>query len=952
LLACDPTVGIVGGKTPRRRPLPLDEDRYDEALAAAASPEQRLMLALTVAHAARRPALRHLTLDDLDLANRRITIGGHTRPLDELTRRLLLAWLDERHARFPHTANRHLFVSKQTTHETGPVSDWWCYLRFRGLSVTLEQMRIDRQLDEALAGRGDPLHLAAVFGVSELTAMHYATAARALLAGNLEQPVERAGAPAVSRRNDTLSPFLPAGENPPGRQAGGVSMTLSNEKLTELERRLWQAASAGAEVDLPPAEHNLDPAGGASWNADRMVRAELLVKLLTGAFAPPETPRARAVKLCGARITGTLDLEAATLICPLRLDDCFFEEPVKLREAQAPMVRLSGCHVPSLDADQLETRNNLVLNEGFTARGGVTLAGARIGGQLVLDGAYLSNPDGPALDADGLRTEEGVFCRGLTARGEVRLPGAHIGRTVEFDGATLANPGGTALHADGLRTGGDVFCRGLTVGGEVRLMGASIGGMLDFTRASLARPNKEGTEYAKVTEDREDTENIWALSADQLTVEGNMKCADGFRAQGQVNLTGAHIGGKLVLNGAYLHSEEWWALNAEGLYVKGDMLCGAGADHEKFQAQGGVSIAGARIGGTLRFSHADITRGQWEALLADGLTVERDMQCGAEFTARGEVALVGARIGGGLSFTDATLDNPGGQALSADGITVEREAQCGERFTARGEVRLPRAQIGKQLSFTKARLSEGFIVPDRYGDSRYERTLQLQDLRVPVLFLKFGQPPAGTVDLVGAHVGVLVDEQNSWAAATRLLGFTYDALEGKNESNKKIGVKARLGWLTRDQDGYSLQPYEQLAAVYRRTGHEDEARRVAIEKQRRRRSTLNPLGRAWNWLLYLTVGYGYRTWQAAVWLLGLLLVGTWVFDRAYPASMVPAKQPVPPFHSLVYTLDVLLPIVDLGQQSAWQPRGIALRWSWVLIGAGWVLTTAVVAGLTAILKRD
>jgi integrase len=158
-----------------------------------------------------RPALRHLTLDDLDLANRRITIGGHTRPLDQLTHRLLLAWLAERHVRFPRTANRHLFVSKQTTHETGPVSDWWCYLRFRGLSVTLEQMRIDRQLDEALAGGGDPLHLAAVFGISELTAMHYAAAARALLAGNLEQQGQRADAPAFSRRN------------PGGVRGGGAS---------------------------------------------------------------------------------------------------------------------------------------------------------------------------------------------------------------------------------------------------------------------------------------------------------------------------------------------------------------------------------------------------------------------------------------------------------------------------------------------------------------------------------------------------------------------------------------------------------------------------------------------------------------------------------------------------------------------------------------------------------
>jgi hypothetical protein len=32
--------------------------------------------------------------------------------------------------------------------------------------------------------------------------------------------------------------------------------------------------------------------------------------------------------------------------------------------------------------------------------------------------------------------------------------------------------------------------------------------------------------------------------------------------------------------------------------------------------------------------------------------------------------------------------------------------------------------------------------------------------------------------------------------------------------------------------------------------------------------------------------------------------------------------------------------------------GWAIYWSWAVIAAGWVLSTAVVAGLTGILKRD
>jgi hypothetical protein len=127
---------------------------------------------------------------------------------------------------------------------------------------------------------------------------------------------------------------------------------------------------------------------------------------------------------------------------------------------------------------------------------------------------------------------------------------------------------------------------------------------------------------------------------------------------------------------------------------------------------------------------------------------------------------------------------------------------------------------------------------------------------------------------------------------------------------------------------------------------------VGIAKQWRRRRELNPLGKIWNWLLYLTVGYGYRTWLAALWLTALLAIGTAVFTNAYPTHLRSASPSGPEFQPVAYTLDVLLPIVDLGQEKAWYPQDSARVWAWVLTGAGWVLTTTVIAGLTNALKRD
>jgi hypothetical protein len=151
-----------------------------EAAAAAATPPARLCVVLAAVHAARPSAIRALHLDDVDLASRRLRLAGTDRPMGDLTCKAVREWLEYRQRRWPHTANPHLLVSKESALHHGPVSS--AYLTsLRGLSATLERLRIDCQLAEAMATGFDPLHLAEVFGISEHTAIRYAVNARQLL---------------------------------------------------------------------------------------------------------------------------------------------------------------------------------------------------------------------------------------------------------------------------------------------------------------------------------------------------------------------------------------------------------------------------------------------------------------------------------------------------------------------------------------------------------------------------------------------------------------------------------------------------------------------------------------------------------------------------------------------------------------------------------------------------
>jgi hypothetical protein len=707
---------------------------------------------------------------------------------------------------------------------------------------------------------------------------------------------------------------------------------VAHHELTDPERKLLDAIATGMPVDLRrgKSEHD-DPAHGHTWPRNRRVRAQFLCKLLNDA-GEPDAPHARVLHLVGARITGTLDLEAARLVCPVILRDCSVEVPVNLQQAQAQLLRLPGCHLPGLNAKQLQTAGDLQLDQGFVANGEVNLRGAHIGGDLVFESAELNNPDGVALRASGLTVDHNLSCTGgFIARGELNLIGARIGGSLSFEGATLLNPGRYALTGGRMTVGGAVFFGhsldhrgGFTAEGEVRLVGARIGGFLSCRGATFNNPDAV------------------ALAAGGLNVEQSALLGDGFTAQGEIVLLGAQIGGGLSFTGgATLTNPSGNALNASRLSVGQAMFCGQALDSRgDFVGRGQVRIVDARIGAFLTFEGATLQNPNGIALAADRLTVNADLFFEDSRTV-GEIRLLDGRVNS-LVCSGATFVNDQGPALNAKGLSVTHDLLFTDGFTAKGEVNLRGAHIGGQLTFEGASLASPSA----------DQALTLQELEVQVLDLRPKTPPAGHVDLTHARTRVLIDSEAVWPQSLGLWNFSYDVLH----EHPKVDVTSRLTWLERDPRGYAPQLYQRLAAVYRQAGRDEDARRVAIAKQRRRRQTLSWPGRMWNSLLWWTVGYGYRTWQAGLWLLGLLAVGAAVFGAAHPDAMPVAKKAasdtIPAFQPWVYSLDVLLPVVNLHQEEFWIPEGIARWWAWLAILAGWLLTTVVVAALSGLLKKD
>jgi hypothetical protein len=422
------------------------------------------------------------------------------------------------------------------------------------------------------------------------------------------------------------------------------------------------------------------------------------------------------------------------------------------------------------------------------------------------------------------------------------------------------------------------------------------------------------------------------LVASGARIDGHL-WLEGSHISGGLWLDGAHITGILNLSAAELSNPGGDALLADRLNVDANVYCDNG-----FSANGEVRLPGATVGGQLIFRGATLHNPNGAALYASRLQVAANMFCDGGFTAQGEIRLRGARVGGYLSLVGAVLSHPQRTALNADDLAVETDVYCSDGFHSTGAVSFSGARVGGQLSFQAAMLSNP-STPEHDGVA-----LNLQRLQAEELLLRPSQRIDGTVELAYAKIGLLRDDPATWPARMQLDGLSYETLD------PPLTARQRLEWLHRDTDGYQPQPYERLAQSYRTIGLDAEGRSVLLAKQRDRRAIQTPPRKFWGLMQDMTVGYGYRPFRAATWLIALAAAGSIYFHLMPPQRLDTGQQPH--FNAILYTLDLLLPVGSLGQEGLFSPAGVSQWISDLLVVAGFVLGLTVAAGATRVLSRD
>jgi hypothetical protein len=511
-----------------------------------------------------------------------------------------------------------------------------------------------------------------------------------------------------------------------------------------------------------------------------------------------------------------------------------------------------------------------------------------------------------ALTATGLQVEGGVDCSRIEAAGEVSFAGATIAGTLDITAGRVAVPGGRALTLSYATIGGKAECRELNVTGQVRAVRCHVAGEWSMSAARL--DNAAGP----------------ALFAGGLRVGGGAFFRDGFRARGGVRLIGARLEANLSIEGATFENPGGVALDlqraATGL-VEGDGLT----------CTGQLLITGAQVGADLHLVRARLESGPGTVALdaerarIDGSLVLR------EATATGELNLRSIRVAERLLLMRATLSNPGETACRLTHAQVAGDALCGG-VTVRGGLRLAGTVVGGTLALRGATLTSPAGV-----------ALDAEGLQARELIVALATVPDGEVNLGGAVLGVLRDDPATWPRRLHLDGLTYQVLD------PLLPAGQRLRWLAREPGGYQPQPYEQLSAYYNALGQPAQGRDVLYARERLQRHGKGPAGTTWSILQDVMVGYGYRPRRALAWIGLLLVIGSVTFSVRPPAPLQAGAAPH--FNGIVYSLDLMLPVVNLGQKYAFNPSGPEQWLSYFLIAAGWTLATTVAAGVARVLRR-
>ncbi|MEM7241144.1 MAG: hypothetical protein AAF429_03065 [Pseudomonadota bacterium] len=458
-------------------------------------------------------------------------------------------------------------------------------------------------------------------------------------------------------------------------------------------------------------------------------------------------------------------------------------------------------------------------------------------------------------------------------------------------------------------------------------------------------------------------------------------------------------------------------LHAKGVRIKGAFIAGT-LDLQGVDIEFDLSLSTSVLEKVPIFVNARLRGLSLNGTLCPGLNADHCVFDGsvflrAGFVAQGEVALPGAIINGDLQVCEAEIRSGSGVAIFAPSIEVRRSVYLGEYpyddvetdLKVDGAILFPSCEISRDFYMSNTSLFvDASTLPSASDGLQTPTAFSLNRGKIDgVLHFKRNQISRGLVNFSGLQARRLNDEpaDEYETFPMRLDGFEYQAFSDEADTR----LASRLAWLQRRPNGleFTSQPYEHLANVLLKIGHRNDALDVLFEREKHRhfanRESIRkqksglwrlPFLKLNDLLLRHMIGYGYRPFLSLLWGILLISVLAVLFQKTWDAGdFAPNSSPIlisadwvavtqnhpqnpaefwsskgqagqdyETFHALTYSADLLIPIVNLGQEDAWAPSTTRSAWGWhawwvrwLAKIIGWVVTALGAAAVTGAIRR-
>ena len=719
------------------------------------------------------------------------------------------------------------------------------------------------------------------------------------------------------------------------------------------EKWVWEQTCLGKIADFNDGSNfggPLDVETATAWPGTRIITVEFLETVLFDQELQGKLTR-NGVRISGAGFDSPLDLSNAVLKHPLELLNCHFRSAVTLtRLRSSHHISLAGSRLlATLSADSMDIAGDVSLGSQAHFLD-VNLSNSDIRGQVDASDARI---DG-GLDLGSIRVRNGVYLSGGNFA-EIDLVGSVIGGDVDLNRASSPDK----VNMNGMKVSGNVFMGGKAGFGAIELTGADISGNLEMEEVAV---------------------NALA-DLNSLKVGDNILMSKS--TIDELELTGAVIDGQLDMDGAVIKQ----TLRLNGAKVCDNIYMRSGARFSEIDLTNGVIdgqliIADAKVAGTLTMNNARIGG---DFLLQDQAEVADITMSGALIS--GQLNVDNASVTGKCDISNAKINR---SAYFSNGAEISELDLHGALIG--GELVLDRSRVTRALDLQEIRV-ENYLSMLNVGLAACDK-VNLQHARFSAIHLSGTSLPS--IDMTGTRIqgefrlgihglasswrggaklqlrnvecGALVDEEQSWPPAVELTGFTYTRLGGSRYGTRtEEGAADRplewfVNWLGRQQS-YSPNPYEQLAQVLLKSGAKETAEGILYAGKRRERSAM-PFGflKIRSTLLYLSVGYGYRSIsRISIWVTVFTLAGVLALSVADWTGTLDATisddlgsqyfQSVS--HRLSYSLDKFLPLIRLRdyQYSKIQLDGWIAWYFDIHQLMGYFLGSLLIAGVSGIAKK-